>query len=50
MLGGFLVAIFWTMQKPPPFGLHGFIPGVASSFILLIAVSLASKDKISFLR
>jgi SSS family transporter len=50
MLGGFLVSILWTMQKPPPFGLHGFIPGVASSFILLIAVSLASKDKISFLR
>lgn len=50
MLGGFIVAILWTMQKPPPFGLHGFIPGVAISFLLLVVVSLFSKKKIGFIQ
>jgi solute:Na+ symporter, SSS family len=49
MFGGFIVAIVWTMQKPPPFGLHGFIPGVAVSFLLLIVVSLLSKKKIAYI-
>lgn len=50
MFGGFIVAIVWTMQKPPPFGLHGFIPGVAVSFLLLLVVSHFSKKKIGFIQ
>jgi solute:Na+ symporter, SSS family len=46
MIGGFTVAIVWTLLKQP-FGLHGFIPGVAISFALLVIVSLLGKDKIS---
>jgi SSS family solute:Na+ symporter len=47
MVGGFGTSLIWMIPKNPPFGLHGFIPGVAVSFILLIFVSLAGKDKVA---
>jgi SSS family solute:Na+ symporter len=45
MVGGFAMSLIWLMLKNP-YKIHGFIPGVAVSFILLIFVSLAGKDKI----
>lgn len=44
MVGGFITSIAWLIAKNP-WGIHGFIPGVAVSFILLFVVSLVTKDK-----
>jgi sodium/proline symporter len=38
MVGGFAAALIW-MAIGSPFGLHGFIPGIIVSFILLVLVS-----------
>ncbi len=46
MIGGFVISLTW-MLLGQPFGLHGFIPGVASSFLLLTVVSWLTKDKVS---
>jgi solute:Na+ symporter, SSS family len=46
MVGGFIVSLSWMALKQP-FGLHGFIPGVGISFVLLIVVSLMGKDKVA---
>lgn len=42
MLVGVAVALGW-MAAGKPFGVHGFIPGVASSLIVFVLVSLATK-------
>ncbi len=42
MLVGAAVSLGW-MAAGRPFGVHGFIPGVASSLIVLVAVSLVTK-------
>ena len=41
MVGGFLVALSW-MVVGNPYGIHGFIPGLAASLLLFVAVSLLS--------
>ena len=41
MGGGLLASLVW-MAVGSPFGLHGFIPGIAVSLILLVGVSLAT--------
>jgi len=38
MIGGFAAALIW-MAIGSPFGLHGFIPGIIVSLILLVGVS-----------
>ncbi len=42
MLVGAAVSLGW-MAAGKPFGIHGFIPGVASSLVVIVAVSLATK-------
>jgi len=37
-IGGFVMALVW-MAIGSPFGLHGFIPGIGVSLVLLLAVS-----------
>jgi SSS family transporter len=43
MVGGSLIALIWLILRNP-FGIHGFIPGVASSLILFVVVSLFTKN------
>jgi SSS family solute:Na+ symporter len=42
MIGGFVVALGW-MIAGKPFGIHGFIPGIGVSVVLLLLVSLFTK-------
>lgn len=42
MLGGFITALVW-MALRNPFRVHGFVPGVAVSLLLLLIVSLFSR-------
>jgi SSS family transporter len=46
MVGGCAASLIWLILKNP-YQIHGFIPGVAVSFILLIVVSLMGKDKVA---
>jgi hypothetical protein len=46
MVGGCATSLLWLIFKNP-YQIHGFIPGVAVSFFLLIFVSLAGKDKVA---
>jgi len=39
MIGGSLIALIWLILRNP-FGIHGFIPGVASSLILFALVTI----------
>jgi SSS family solute:Na+ symporter len=41
MISGLITALVWTALSSP-FGLHGFIPGMAVSLLALVAVSLAT--------
>jgi SSS family solute:Na+ symporter len=43
MVGGSLIALVWMMLRNP-YGIHGFIPGVASSLILFVVISLFTKN------
>ena len=38
MVGGFIVALLW-MAIGQPFGIHGFIPGIGVSLLLIVLVS-----------
>lgn len=42
MVGGCVTALVWMALKNP-FGLHGFIPGMAVALVLLVGVSLVTK-------
>ncbi|MEO0162046.1 MAG: sodium/proline symporter [candidate division WOR-3 bacterium] len=42
MIGGFLVALIWMALKQP-FKVHGFIPGIIISFMIITLVSLFTK-------
>ncbi len=42
MVGGCVTALVWMALKNP-FGLHGFIPGVTVSLILLVGISLLTR-------
>jgi Na+/pantothenate symporter len=44
MVGGFCTSLIWMILKQP-YKIHGFIPGVLASLILMIIVSLVTKDK-----
>jgi SSS family transporter len=46
MVGGSIVALVWLILHNP-FGIHGFIPGVLSSLILFIIISLTSNIDIN---
>jgi SSS family solute:Na+ symporter len=39
MIGGFITALVWLILKNP-WGIHGFIPGVLVSLILIVVISL----------
>jgi SSS family solute:Na+ symporter len=39
MIGGFITALVWLILKNP-WGIHGFIPGVLVSLVLILAVSM----------
>jgi len=41
MLGGLVVSLVW-MGFGAPFGVHGFLPGIGASFLLLVGASLAT--------
>lgn len=43
MIGGSTIALVWLILRNP-FGIHGFIPGVAGSFILFVFISLFTKN------
>ena len=45
MIGGFVISLSWNILGNP-FKIHGFIPGVAGSFLLLLLVSLITRDKV----
>ena len=42
MLAGLLTTLLWSIAGAP-FGLHGFIPGLAVGLVAMLAVSLATK-------
>lgn len=43
MVGGCTIALVWMILKKP-FGIHGFIPGIISGFILMVIVSRLTPD------
>lgn len=42
MISGFLISLIW-MALGKPFGIHGFIPGIISGFIVIIIGSIFTK-------
>ena len=43
MVGGFCTALVWMILKQP-YKIHGFIPGVLASLILMVVVSLITRN------
>ncbi len=45
MVGGFTISLLWMFLRQP-FGIHGFIPGLVLSFLLIFIVSMLTKKDV----